>query len=616
MAIKFTPSGSLDLSTDPSDLGGQVAGKSEVSGEMTRCTNLDLSRPGLARCRRGITQLSSTAVAGTAHLVEHSGSRYEFTSTAIYRNEASIATGMSGDGWSTVQYNAYNVETESVFATNGTDKKRITGSTVAEWGIDAPTSAPTVNSTVNWVYTHGWEEEEVTGRRVMFGTDWEDTYTRLYNWEADLLDDSETIGADSWTKRGTFWFDANDTGQAVRAVYTYVRKSGLVVEAESNPSPASEIVSPVSALYLSMVSPSDSQVTHIRVYRTLDGGTSFLYAGEVEVSELTVSLNRPAASLGTEVSENNDRIPDDVVDLAGPDFNGVLFAAVGNKVYWSLAKQPESWPAEYYVEVGPPQHAIRALEMHNGSVYAVTGQGISQLQGTGANSFFPIPMSSITGTLSKSATLEAVGSGVFHLGTDGLYRFTGNADVRADRRFLPILEGTTVGSVPGMVRDNAANCLLLAWAGKLYFGFPTGTETYARHFLVADLETGRMTHHDYGRAFRCWTVDATNDRIIAADTSGNVWHLEDLDASQAAISWEIQSKDFTDAVRRHFPRWARHDVDGTATASILLDDTVHQTHAITSREPKKRHIGPGNGYRMAVRTTGTGPVSFYQQEVE
>ena len=39
-------------------------------------------------------------------------------------------------------YNAYNVATQNIFALNGTDRKRIVGSDVFEWGIDPPAAAP------------------------------------------------------------------------------------------------------------------------------------------------------------------------------------------------------------------------------------------------------------------------------------------------------------------------------------------------------------------------------------------------------------------------------------------------------------------------------------------
>ena len=44
MAIKFTPNGALDITTDPQDLPEQASGKHIVSGAMTRCTNLNLDR--------------------------------------------------------------------------------------------------------------------------------------------------------------------------------------------------------------------------------------------------------------------------------------------------------------------------------------------------------------------------------------------------------------------------------------------------------------------------------------------------------------------------------------------------------------------------------------------
>jgi hypothetical protein len=113
-------------------------------------------------------------------------------------------------------------------------------------------------------------------------------------------------------------------------------------------------------------------------------------------------------------------------------------------------------------------------------------------------------------------------------------------------------------------------------------------------------------------------IDRTNERLLAVDTDGYVWHLEDEDKTKdngVDVSWEVQSKDFTLSTRAHFPRWVKYDVDASGSATcvgeLILDGTVHQLHSITgNRTTKRRLVGTGNGQRCALRVRGTDRYPF------
>jgi len=157
--------------------------------------------------------------------IEQGGNRYNFTNGRIYRNEVLIASGLTAGQWSAIKYNPFNDTTQNVYALNGTDRKRIESSTVYEWGIAAPTTAPTL--------TPG----QGTG------------LTGDYNVK-----------------------------------YTYARKSGDTLIAESDGSDAattSQILDNQSLLVDVDEAPSDSQVTHIRLYRTLAGGSEYFLDQEL-----------------------------------------------------------------------------------------------------------------------------------------------------------------------------------------------------------------------------------------------------------------------------------------------------------------------------------------------
>jgi hypothetical protein len=216
--IVFSPSGSLNVAHDPSELPEQSDGKNISSGAMVRCKNLRLDQKGIAKTRDGSAKLNSVAIDTPVWWIEvQDGTRYAFAGESIYENETEIEDGLTSAQWAAIQYNAFNESSENIFALNGTDRKRIEGGAVYEWGIAAPDTAPTVS-----------------------------------------------VG------QGT-----GLTGQ-YKARYTYVRKSGDTVIAESDPSPESEIIELNNqSLSVEIEQPTDPQVTHIRLYRTSADGLTY-----------------------------------------------------------------------------------------------------------------------------------------------------------------------------------------------------------------------------------------------------------------------------------------------------------------------------------------------------
>jgi len=559
--IRFNPNGHLDITSDPSDLVSEKMGKDELSGGMVRCTNLNLDREGIAKTRDGTSKFNSSALAQTGihTIITMAGVRYTFAGTVIYRNEISIATGLTSSKWSGVKYNSYNATTQNIFALNGTDRKRIEASTVTEWGIVAPAAAPTLTDA---------------------GTGVTGTYT---------------------------------------VKYTYARVSGSTVLCESDPSAAaSKVVS--TGLHAEWTASSDTQVTHVRVYRSIDGGASWLFDEMFAKATTESDLTTVDASLGSAVATDHDRPPLGTI-VAGPDYNGYCFIAKDNLLYFSKPKQPEYWPTDYYLEVSTPDDPIKALQFFNGSLYVFSRSSIWQVQGTGYQSFAAVPISKTVGALGMDTVLGVADLGIFHVHTDGVWLFNGVKDTKVTHtRFGIIFDGTAVGTIPAVSTTNIANSLLGFYKGKMYFGYPASGSTYCDDWLVWDFQTGRVSHYDFnGAAIRCLSIDYDNDKLIAGDNAGFVWRLEDPDATldgATAISWDIQSKDYTDQLRRYFPRYAKYDVTGTATATIYLDGSSVQTHALsTSRSTKKRLVATGNGNRISVRLNGSGTVTIYSVEV-
>lgn len=449
------------------------------------------------------------------------------------------------------------------------------------------------------------------------------SYECCYDWERYFADGTIVSTADSATYRAQQWYETHEELEAaVQVSYTYCRKSGTVLECESNAATATTAIIG-NGISVTWTASTDSQVTHVRLYRTLADDSVLYYAAEFAVGTTSTVLPLDDGTLGTELATDHDRLPLGATHVIGPDYDGHCFAAVGNKLYFCLPKQPEYWPADHYVEMFPTGQDMTALCLWNGQVYAFTRVRAALLQGTTADSFFPLPLQVLGGAASAWAVASSQGQGVYHLTADGLHLLAGTDDRRlSDARFRPIFQGQTVGLLPGASRDVDENWWVVLHGGKLYVGYADVTSSYATDLLVLNVESGQVTPYDYGREFVYAVKDLYSDRLLAVDSNGSVRELEKIGATTdagTAIAWDLQSKDFSDSLRRYFPRYARWDVEvlsGNAYGLILLEDETVQTHTLDERDPRKRHIIGCNGRRVAVRAYGSGSVVFHSVEVD
>ena len=565
MSIHFRPSGDLNVSTAPTDLPSDAQGRDVISEEMTRCKNLSVDRRGRVDTRDGSTRPSANAMTSRASFIlEQAGDRYAFVDSGIYKNEAALtATGLTDGDWSAVSYNAFNETSQSVFALNGTDRKRIDSSgNVREWGIDGPGAAPTV--------------------AVGAGTGLTGTY---------------------------------------KVKITYARLSGSTVLSESNPSDASSGQALTNEdLAVTWVASSDAQVTHVRIYRTLAGGSIYFFDQNVAVGTLTVDTSTADASLAGEVATNHDRPPAGTI-VAGPFYNGIIFIAKGNLLYWCLAKQPEYVPATNFIEVGPPSRTIKAIVDLGGQAYCVTDKQLWYIQGAGAGTFNPIPLQTLAGGPNQFGAAGVEGRGIYHLGRDGLYLYSGGRDTKVSQTQFEALFDSDATELNGMQPVGAwpiTTQWLWAFENKLYFHYGVG------NLIVLNLDTSRSTYYTFDQQLYAPTTDHTNRRFYVGDAGRFVRRVEDPSATDdvgSGIDWEVESMEFTLQTRRHFPRWIKYDADVEAatnvTGKVILDGAVHHTHSLTSnRKTARRLIDTGNGRRCSIRFTGTGTATVYAAEME
>jgi hypothetical protein len=240
--------------------------------------------------------------------------------------------------------------------------------------------------------------------------------------------------------------------------------------------------------------------------------------------------------------------------------------------------------------------------------------------------FRPYPQSAKAGTVSAVGVKSVLGLGIFHIGTDGIYRFSPGDPTGIDEKISdpidPIFKGDTVNGIPAI--SSLSTAWLEWYSDNLYFGYASGSDTYPKNVIVFDFARQKMTYYVYPFDMPAICNDRYNGRLIVCPSTGNLNKIEDYTATvdiSTAIDWEIETKDFMLQTRKHYPRWNKYDVDAstatTATAYSYLNDVLVQTHSLTkNRDTVRRLVALSNGTRFSVLLSGTGPVSIYAIESE
>src|SRR3972149_2597571 len=357
--------------------------KQIAENETSLSQNADYRQKGLVRSRNGSATLYSSQ--GVDLIGGAQGFIYS-VDTDVYKDGTALsATGIS-DVTALGVCKLRNISTEALLV-SGTANKKVEGSTVTNWGITAPANVATV---------------------ALSGTG----------------------------LTGSFYYR-----------YTYVRKSGSTLVAESNPSSASAVANPVNqTVDVTWTASLDSQVTHVRVYRTLNGGASgsndYYYLTEVAIGTVTYPDTTADSALGSLIEVDNDIPPStSLSSIAGPGAYNVIFIATGNTIYYSKVGRPESFPALYYFTVGVPTDTIMALVDWAGLMFIFTKTAIYVIQGTDPDTFYPVKTMASRGLASKQA-IRATEKGILYGSYDGVYAFNGQAEVGLTRAKVdPLFRG-------------------------------------------------------------------------------------------------------------------------------------------------------------------------------
>lgn len=183
--------------------------------------------------------------------------------------------------------------------------------------------------------------------------------------------------------------------------------------------------------------PTDPQVTHIEVWRTVGNGTLHFKIGEVAVgtttfhdvvSDAATLDSRPDAALMTDIELPFDNLrPDDSWDDVFGPYAGCLFwtrspiTGERGKVFFSPPGRAEA-AAGYLTVSSDDEPALKGI-VFNGAAYVWTTRGVYQILGTGP--FSSRKIYGVPGTL-WPLSVALTPYGVAYLANDGPRLFDGN----------------------------------------------------------------------------------------------------------------------------------------------------------------------------------------------
>ena len=138
--------------------------------------------------------------------------------------------------------------------------------------------------------------------------------------------------------------------------YTYVRKDGTYT-VESDPCPVANITIAGNSINVTIVSSSDTSVTHVRLYRTLYGLADGYAYYEKEIAKATYVATpiqeftaADSALSSTQLEFDNDAPPKAIgMAVSG----GHMFYLTKTAVYWSKIDEPEHVPPTWYSTIDP-----------------------------------------------------------------------------------------------------------------------------------------------------------------------------------------------------------------------------------------------------------------------
>lgn len=536
--------------------------------EVAYAINADLhTYPGVAVLRFGKTTVYDSALAtAVRYLARHNNTRYQVAGTVLYRNATSILTGLSDNRVTTLAaFKPLNDDTTWAFIADDALMRKDSGSVVRNWGIAAPTAAMTA-----------------------------------------------AAGA-AGSLTGDYGF-----------VYTYARVVSGRVAHESNPSPAATVTLASQVADLSVIADSaDAQVTHKRIYRTIAGGTVYLFDQQIAQGVTTATSSQSDNGLGAAVEEDND-VPETAAWVV--EFQGHLFtcreAAEPDTLRWTKRNRPESQPTVNFIKIGSPTDPLQCAVPLAGMLGVFTRHTKYRVVGTSSTGFTAQEALSSRGTPAFRAVIPTEYGAIFPA-RDGVFltNFI-SPDQELSGAISPLFDGEPVNGYAPINWNVTDQMSMAVFKKRLYFAYADTASTIANMLAVYSHDTKHWYFYDH--AVRSLFYEEEVDALLGGGHDGFVYILEDLYATDSR-SLTLETKDFGGPMARVRKLWlyVKVDIEGlsadvTGTVKIYIDGTLRRTATLTQDRFRRTIPLPQSclGYQCRVRLEVTATSRVKMRAVE
>lgn len=538
-----------------------------ADAEVARAINGDFhTLLGTIKLRRGRARLFDTALTQETkirRIARINSIRYYVVGTQLYRqvsdaNPPSYIVGSLAAEEVTIleAFRPFNDDTIWAFIADASAMKKDDGTNLRNWGIAAPTVAPLVG--------------------LGGGTGLTGTYTY---------------------------------------VYTYVRKVGASIAHESNPSPTSApIVFANQNGFVFVTLPTDPQVTHIRIYRTVANGTQHLLTNEflsITDNGLDATLD---VALGARVETDNDP-PTPCGWVAF--YNETAFFCRDpdhpNYLWFSKRFRPESVPATNFLEIGNATDPLQCAVPYGGFLGVFTRLTKYGLAGSAASGFVPVEKTR-RGTPAPTATLPT-DAGIIFVARDGVWLTPLTAgDTNLSSAIEPLFFDQTVNDFAPINWAAINTAAAALYKGRYYLSLPTGMATTPNVMAVYSRQTQQWYFFDHPA--RSLYHEEEEDRLLAGFTDGRAYALETTLADDGAdITLEVEKDEGGASAEEQSLRklWQWVSLDGDSlgdavTIKLFVDETlVHTRSAVLTRSRTLYPFPAGSlGFTARVRLEYTG----------
>ena len=540
--------------------------------ECARAINADFHTiPGAARLRGGRTRLVDSNYNGQIVYVDRvNNRRYVVTTSTAYRDAVLIQPDLDPTGSTGTSYRPLNDSSTWTFLMNRAARVKDDGVFIRTWGYAAPTSAPGV-----------------------------------------------AVGA-----------AGGSTGRHA-FLYTYLRKTGtggIAGESNNSPSSVAIVVSNQAVNISALTDSADPQITHKRLYRTLNAGGLYLVDQDVPTGTLTATSTKLDGALGAQLQLDHNVPP---ACSWATEFQGTVFA-VGDAshpdyLWFSKHFQPEYFPTDHFLQIGSAQDALLSAVPVLGLLAVFTRQTKYRVFGSSAVGYSYLEAISKRGTPVPRAVV-GTDQGALFVARDGLFLSPLIAeDILLSSPIEPLWYDETVNDYAPIDWTRADEIAVAAWKQRFYFSYPTtdGNNMMA----VYSRETQHWYFFQYAEPVTAlrWELETG---LLLAGTRGGVLtslevpgHTDESGLVEYLVEGKTRAAAGTSSVKAVF-QFFRADIDAGGAQVLLefvIDGVVRYRKVITGGRTRQLYRFPDNvmGHVWAprIRYTGTTTIVVYGVEV-